>query len=223
MASGDVCPFVGHNAILRWSALQQITYLDEDGYEKFWSESHVSEDFDMALRLQCEGYRIRLAAYQGDGFKEGVSLTVYDELARWEKYAYGCNELLFHPIRFWFVRGPFTPIFRKFVASNMPIHAKLTIMSYICTYYALGAGWMLTVGNYFIMGWYSGYVDKFYLDSFAIFFGIIVVFSGFSNISLAVLRYRTGEKGLIASRKCSPSCHSFMRMNKSIVHAANTS
>ena len=222
MASGDVCPFVGHNAILRWSALQQITYLDEDGYEKFWSESHVSEDFDMALRLQCEGYRIRLAAYQGDGFKEGVSLTVYDELARWEKYAYGCNELLFHPIRFWFVRGPFTPLFRKFVASGMPIHAKLTIMSYICTYYALGAGWMLTVGNYFIMGWYSGYVDKFYLDSFAIYIGMIVAFTGLSNISLAVLRYRTGEKGLIASRKCSPFRHSLMRMNKSIVHVANT-
>jgi hypothetical protein len=32
------------------------------------------------------GYIIRLASYKGDGFKEGVSLTVYDELARWEKY-----------------------------------------------------------------------------------------------------------------------------------------
>ncbi len=178
-----------------------MTYTDEDGYEKFWSESHVSEDFDMALRLQCEGYRIRLAAYQGDGFKEGVSLTVYDELARWEKYAYGCNELLFHPIRFWVVRGPFTPLFKKFIASNMPIHAKITIMSYICTYYALGAGWLLTVANYFIMGWFAGYVDQFYLDSFAIYCGMIVIFSGLSNISLAILRYRTSEKGLVRSRK----------------------
>lgn len=39
----------------------------------------------MALRLQNSGYVVRMAAYQGDGFKEGVSLTVYDELARWEK------------------------------------------------------------------------------------------------------------------------------------------
>jgi hypothetical protein len=75
----------------------------------------------MALRLQCFGYKIRLGAYHGDGFKEGVSLTVYDELARWEKYAYGCNELLFHPVRFWFVRGPFTPLLKKFLWSNMPI------------------------------------------------------------------------------------------------------
>jgi len=49
VANGDVAPFVGHNAILRWSAIQQVSYVDEDGYEKFWSESHVSEDFDMSL------------------------------------------------------------------------------------------------------------------------------------------------------------------------------
>jgi len=89
VANGDVSPFVGHNAVLRWSALQAVSYEDEDGYDKFWSESHVSEDFDMSLRLQISGYIIRLAAYTGDGFKEGVSLTVYDEIARWEKYAFG--------------------------------------------------------------------------------------------------------------------------------------
>jgi hypothetical protein len=155
----------------------------------------------MALRLQCQGYAIRLAAYQGDGFKEGVSLTVYDELARWEKYAYGCNELLFHPLRFWLVRGPFTPLFKKFMGSNMPMSAKLTILSYVGTYYAIGAGWMLTVGNYFIMGWFAGYVDQFYLDSFAIYIAIVFVFSIFGNVALAILRYRTGEKGLGASRE----------------------
>lgn len=49
----------------------------------------------MALRLQTAGYTIRYGAYTEAGFKEGVSLTVYDELNRWEKYAYGCNEMLF--------------------------------------------------------------------------------------------------------------------------------
>ena len=105
VSNGDVAPFVGHNAILRWTAIQQIGYEDEDGYEKFWSEAHVSEDFEMSLKLQCQGYIIRLAAWAGEGFKEGVSLTVYDELARWEKYAYGCNELLFWPIRMWIYKG----------------------------------------------------------------------------------------------------------------------
>lgn len=87
VAGGDVAPFVGHNAILRWSAVQEIAYdCKVDGYEKYWSEETVSEDFDMSLRLQAEGYIVRLGSYKKDGYKEGVSLTVYDELARWEKY-----------------------------------------------------------------------------------------------------------------------------------------
>lgn len=75
VANGDVAPFVGHNAMLRWSAVQDVAF-ETDGVLKFWSESHVSEDFDMALRLQIKGYITRLAAWAGDGFKEGVSLTV---------------------------------------------------------------------------------------------------------------------------------------------------
>ncbi|KAI0173685.1 glycosyl transferase family group 2-domain-containing protein [Hypoxylon sp. FL1284] len=196
VSNGDVAPFVGHNAILRWSAIQQVAYEDEDGYEKFWSESHVSEDFDMSLRLQCNGYIIRLAAWAGEGFKEGVSLTVYDELARWEKYAYGCNELLFHPIRKWLWRGPFTPLFRRFIFSNIRLTSKITIISYIGTYYAIGAAWILTTVNYFIMGWYNGLLDKYYLDSWQVWFSIILVFNGLGNIALAVMRYRVGERSL---------------------------
>ncbi|KAK7962886.1 uncharacterized protein PG986_003711 [Apiospora aurea] len=183
VSNGDVAPFVGHNAILRWSAIQQVSYEDEDGYEKFWSESHVSEDFDMSLRLQCAGYIIRLAAWAGEGFKEGVSLTVYDELARWEKYAYGCNELLFHPIRTWLWRGP--------------LHAAITVISYIGTYYAIGAAWILTSVNYFVMGWFNGYLDKYYVDSWQVWFSIIIVFNGLGNVALAIMRYRIGERSLL--------------------------
>jgi hypothetical protein len=50
-------------------------------------------------RCVCSVQAIHLGGCTGEGFKEGVSLTVYDELNRWEKYAYGCNELLFHSFR----------------------------------------------------------------------------------------------------------------------------
>lgn len=76
-----------------------------DGQQKWWSDSHVSEDFDVSLRLQMEGMIIRLASYHNGGFKEGVSLTLYDELARWEKYAYGCSELVFHPLQVYALLG----------------------------------------------------------------------------------------------------------------------
>jgi len=96
---GDVSPFVGHNAFLRWKALQSIQFVDpSDGQTKWWSDAHVSEDFDISLRLQMQGMTVRLATYHNRDFKEGVSLTLYDELTRWEKYAYGCNELVFHPL-----------------------------------------------------------------------------------------------------------------------------
>ncbi|KAK4550771.1 hypothetical protein LTR36_000350 [Oleoguttula mirabilis] len=202
VSNGDVAPFVGHNAILRWTAIQQIGYFDEDGYEKFWSEAHVSEDFEMSLKLQCNGYIIRLAAWAGDGFKEGVSLTVYDELARWEKYAYGCNELLFEPLRCWL---PFTPLFRKFLFSNIRMTSKITIISYIGTYYAIGAAWILTIANYFAIGWFNGYLDKYYIDSWKVWFSIVIVFNGLGNVALATMRYRIGERswfgGLIENFK----------------------
>jgi membrane glycosyltransferase len=200
VASGDVAPFVGHNAILRWSSIQNIAYdCKDDSREKYWSEETVSEDFDMALRLQNDGYVVRMAGYTGDGFKEGVSLTVYDELARWEKYAYGCSELLFHPIRYWPTRGPFTKLFRTFMCSAIPLPSKFTIMAYIGTYYAIGSAWMLTLLNYFLMGWYNSYQDKYYLDSFQIYIAILVVFTALGNVSLAVLRYRTDEQGILGA------------------------
>ncbi|PNS14858.1 hypothetical protein CAC42_2087 [Sphaceloma murrayae] len=197
VANGDVAPFVGHNAILRWKAIQQVSYFDEDNYEKFWAENTVSEDFDMSLRLQCNGYIIRLAAWAGEGFQEGVSLTVYDELARWEKYAYGCNELLFQPLHLWFTQGPLTILCKEFLFSQIRMTSKITILSYIGTYYAIGAAWILTLVNYFAVGWFNGYLDKYYLDSWNVWFGLVIVFVGLGNVSLAVMRYRIGEKTLL--------------------------
>lgn len=47
---------------MRWKAIQDAAFIDPaDGKEKIWSESNVSEDFDMALRLLQRGYIIRCA------------------------------------------------------------------------------------------------------------------------------------------------------------------
>jgi len=132
VANGEVAPFVGHNAFLRWSAVQSVGRTEENSdYIAFWSESHVSEDFDMALRLQIAGNTVRLGAYHNDEFKEGVSLHIYDELARWEKYAYGCNELVFNPMYTWLWKGPFSKLFRDFLGSSIHLGSKLTILGYI--------------------------------------------------------------------------------------------
>lgn len=199
IGSGEVAPFVGHNAFLNWQAVQSVGVEEEGGYVAYWSESHVSEDFDIALRLQIAGNIVRVAAYHNNEFMEGVSLTVYDELARWQKYAYGCSELVFNPFHRWIFKGPFTKLFYTFLRSNMILSSKCTILAYIASYFALASGGPLTLMNYFLIGWFNGQLDKFYMESWKIFIALVVVFNGAGNICLAIMRYRLGEMGLFQS------------------------
>jgi hypothetical protein len=200
VGSGEVAPFVGHNAFLRWQAVQAVgNPPEEDGYICFWSESHVSEDFDIALRLQIAGNVVRLASYHGRGFKEGVSLSVFDELDRWEKYAYGCNELVFNPVRTWLWKGPFTKLFRIFIFSNIQLSSKISICGYIFSYYAIASAVPLGCLNYFLVGWLNGDLDKYYVESWNIFIVLIIVFNGLSNVCFAIMRFRLGEASLLGA------------------------
>lgn len=198
-ANGEVAPFVGHNAFLKWSAIQDASFLDpDDGVRKVWSESNVSEDFDMALRLQLQGYIIRWATYSDGGFKEGVSLTVDDELNRWQKYSYGCNELIFNPLVQWWRKGPINKQLRIFVWSNAPVHYKLGMMAYMFSYYGLAASALLAVLNYLLLG-LSEDVDGYFMHSFEIWLACAVVFTGAGNVGYACLEYRIGRKDLLYS------------------------
>ncbi|CZR53718.1 uncharacterized protein PAC_03598 [Phialocephala subalpina] len=192
VGNGDCAPFVGHNAFLRWKAVQSVSY-QRDGQTIFWSDDHVSEDFDMSLRLQMNNFIVRLATYHEGGFKEGVSLTVYDELARWEKYAYGCNELVFNPLYKWW-KGPFTRLFWRFLFSNIKMTSKITILAYIGTYYAIACAVPLALANYLMVGWYNDNLDQFYLTSWKIFVGMAVIFNVLSPLAFAMLRHRLGQK-----------------------------
>ncbi|KAM3502634.1 hypothetical protein MY10362_004703 [Beauveria mimosiformis] len=200
IGAGEVAPFVGHNAFLRWRAVQDVGRPEQDGaYTAYWSESHVSEDFDIALRLQMKGSVIRIASYHNNEFKEGVSLTIYDEIMRWQKYAYGVSEMIFQPLHRWIYRGPFTPLFYTFLCSNIMWSSKISIMSYMCSYFALGSALLLTCLNYFLIGWIRNELATAYLTSWNVFLSLIVVFNGAGPIALAVLRYRTGERGLVGA------------------------
>ncbi|KKY13699.1 hypothetical protein UCRPC4_g06949 [Phaeomoniella chlamydospora] len=192
VGSGDYAPFVGHNAFLRWKAIQAISF-EEDGMRKYWTDKHVSEDFQIALRLQIQGSIVRLASYHGGGFKEGVSLTVFDELARWQKYAFGCNEIIFHPIYKWY-KGPFTPLFWQFLFSDMKPTTKISILGYMSTYYAIASAVPTTLANYFLMGWIPGKVDAFYINSWKVLVGIIFCFNIAAPFAFAAIRHRLGQK-----------------------------
>ncbi|KAI0300105.1 glycosyl transferase family group 2-domain-containing protein [Multifurca ochricompacta] len=195
-ANGEVAPFVGHNSFLRWQAVQDAAFVDHDGKEKIWSESRVSEDFDMALRLQMRGYIIRWATYSKGGFKEGVSLTVDDECNRWQKYAYG--KLLFNPLVQWWRRGPISHQIHRFLWSNAPFHYKISMLAYMFSYYGIAAAITIGVINYTLLG-FQFPVDAFYLHSFEIWLATTVVFFGSGNVGFTLLEYRLGEKDLVTS------------------------
>ncbi|KAJ4248395.1 hypothetical protein NW762_012732 [Fusarium torreyae] len=195
VGTGDVAPFVGHNAFLRWKAIQSVAFVDpSDKVTKWWSDSHVSEDFDISLRVQMAGMVCRLATYHNGGFQEGVSLTVYDELNRWEKYAYGCNELVFHPFYQWIYKGPVTRLFLRFLWSNMPVSSKVSIIAYIFTYYAIAAGMLLTLVNYILVGLFFYDLDQFYTPSWGIWVSLLVVFNGVASVACSMTRHRLKEK-----------------------------
>ncbi|RDI75581.1 hypothetical protein Vi05172_g13734 [Venturia inaequalis] len=73
-------------ALLQYTSgiIQVVNNVFENGITYFTSLIYTSIQFAMGSRDYTPF--------------EGVSLTIYDELARWEKYVYGCNELGFNPL-----------------------------------------------------------------------------------------------------------------------------
>ena len=60
---------------------------------------------------------------------------------------------MFNPIRYWFTRGgPFTKLFRTFLWSPIPPHAKWSILAYMFSYYALSLAWSLSLVNFVLIG-----------------------------------------------------------------------
>lgn len=104
---------------------------------------------------------------------------------------------LFNPIHKWLFKGPFTPLFRRFLWSNMKLSSKFTIMGYIGTYYAVGSALPLCLLNYFLTGWYADELDHFYLSSWNMLVGNIFIFVICCPICFAVYRQRLGNKQLL--------------------------
>jgi hypothetical protein len=177
----------------------------------------------MALRMLNAGYDVRWASYSNGEFEEGVSLSAEDEINRWQKYAYGCSELVFNPcvfhlqplypaaelsadpllltsrsIRYWPTRGPFTKQILRFLClSKLPVHYKFSSMGYIFSYYAIACAIPMTILNYVIIGLYDEDITGSYLPSWNALVALWVVFSAASPLAYAILKYRCGKAGLL--------------------------
>jgi hypothetical protein len=144
-AGGDPAPLVGHNAILRWSAMDSVRRYTPDKTPYWWSEDRVSEDFDMSMRMAANKQYGRYVTHTGFGFLEGVSLSYDDEVSKFRKFAFGSSEIMFNPFIKWFsCGGPLSGTFRNYIrAKHIPWHSKIVLTGYMFTYFAMAWGFGL--------------------------------------------------------------------------------
>lgn len=194
-ANGNPTPLVGHNCILDWE--QIVNILDKNDYDmnyenmsnktdyiEYLDESVVSEDFALSLDLYIEGYTGKYIYYDC-GFKEGVTLNVDDEITKFSKYSYGVSEILFNPLNEITSKGIFTERANKIILTeNIPLHIKLSIISYIGIYYSMAICPLISILNFFLFRFNDNYykIFKNIFDNVIITIGIFFVLAPISNI-----------------------------------------
>ena len=108
----------------------------------------------------------------------------------------GCSELIFNPLRQWFYKGPINSQLHKFLWSNAPLHYKISMMSYMFSYYGIAASFTLGLLNYILLG-FEITTSGYYLHSFEIWLACTIVFPGAGTIGMTVLEYRLNKKSLM--------------------------
>ena len=106
---------------------------------EYWSESHVSEDFELMIHLYNLGFNGRYIAYPDCEFQEGITRTFDEEAGRHRKFALGGHELMFNPLNSWLGQGIFTPLFKTFLTSDIPSYYKIFLTAYLFSYTSGGA------------------------------------------------------------------------------------
>jgi cellulose synthase/poly-beta-1,6-N-acetylglucosamine synthase-like glycosyltransferase len=160
-------PLVGHSIFLRTAAVQQcgrmrnlrsaqrwlrnigLPFLpvDQVGFSnlssanriEYWSECHVSEDFELMIHLYNLGFNGRYCAYPDCEFQEGITRTFDEEAGRHRKFALGAHELVFNSFQDMVGQGIFTPLFRTFMQCDIPSYYKIFLTAYLCSYASGGA------------------------------------------------------------------------------------
>eukprot|EP01083_Nonionella_stella_P234673 825908_1 len=150
VAFGDAPPLVGHNAFIRRDALLRCAIVHNE-YPMYWAEDKVSEDFDFMLRCAAHNFIGRYLFYthtsEIDTFKEGVSLTMYDEYIRLKKYSYGAAEICFNKIKDWPREGIFNQLLIGFMKSSHPMSSKIATTAYLFTYFAMAVSLPLMIST----------------------------------------------------------------------------
>ncbi|MBV8883867.1 MAG: hypothetical protein JO235_07685 [Chroococcidiopsidaceae cyanobacterium CP_BM_RX_35] len=190
---GDFPPLVGHNAFLRKSAMQAVKIIKGET-SQYWNEK-VSEDFDLSMRLQAQGYHGKYIVFPGFDFGEGVSRTFQEEAAKLKKFAFGAMELAFNPLSQMLRHGIFTNEFKGFWLSNTtPWSAKISIMFYLLSYLAMASMYVYLLFEVIsaVMG-VSFQTTKVPINSFSVMLICLAIFLLTSTLSTFSVRNEMRE------------------------------
>ena len=105
---------------------------------------------------------------------------------------------MFNPLIQWWRKGPVNSQLHTYVWSSGPIHSKLSMMSYMFSYYGIAAAAPLSLLNYLFLG-FADSVDQYYLHSWEIWLSCCVVFIGAGNVGFTLLEYRLGLRSMLDS------------------------
>lgn len=194
-SNGFPSPLVGHNAVLRWSALLSVeSFLNghTDNYDSWavWDETRVSEDFVMSIYLQHLGYYGKYIFYDC-GFKEGVSLNIVDEITKLKKYIYGINEIMFYPCNKWLTHGILTHLYVNFLLSDkINFSTKYALLAYMGSYYSLALSPIVTIWYYFIKFLHFYNSNLYITDSLDTLYSCVFIFFGMSLLTNALIKMK---------------------------------
>mmetsp|Transcript_26273 Transcript_26273/g.37335 ORF Transcript_26273/g.37335 Transcript_26273/m.37335 type:complete len:926 (-) Transcript_26273:55-2832(-) len=159
-------PLVGHSVFLRSEAVRQcgrmrmlrkaqrwlkniglpfldvaqvgVSNVNDENHTEYWSESHVSEDFELMIHLYNIGYSGRYVAYPDCEFQEGITRTFDEEAGRHRKFSLGAHELMFNSFQDMLGHGIYTNLFHTFLTCDMPSYYKIFLTAYLQSYMAGG-------------------------------------------------------------------------------------
>lgn len=78
------------------------------------------------------------------------------------------------------------------------MHYKISMLSYMFSYYGIAAAALLSLLNYLLLGWAFD-VDGYFMHSFEIFLACTVVFPGAGNVAYTLLEYRLGQRDIFSA------------------------
>jgi hypothetical protein len=128
------------NIGLPFLGVDQIGFsnLERSSQVEYWSENHVSEDFELMIHLYNLGYKGRYVAFKDCEFQEGVTRTFDEEAGRHRKFSLGGHELMFNPFAEIFNHGFYSDLFRTFLKCDIPGYYKIFLTAYLQSYMSGG-------------------------------------------------------------------------------------